>query len=165
MLTKVFAVPIVLIVLFAGCAMAQHSSCAASDEAAIRKILAEFTAAWNARSAARYAALFREDADWENAFGGRRKGRKQIEEFISVLLLQFSSAQEVITDTRIWCMRPAVAFVDVYQTISGQKMPSGDTVPPRRIRISQVHEKNGGKWQIRIHRVADLRELPVVTSD
>jgi len=138
---------------------AQTSQCKESDETAIRKVLTEFNEGWTARSASRYAAVFSEDADWENAFGGRRKGRKEIQEFITGLVSQFSSAEETITDTKIWCMSTKMALVDVYQTISGQKLPSGNIVPTRRIRMTQIYEKLKGKWQIKVHRVADLREM------
>ncbi len=139
--------------------MGQTSQCKESDETAIRKVLTEFNDAWTVRSASRYAAVFAEDADWENAFGGRQKGRKEIQEFISGLVSQFSSAEETITDTRIWCMSSKMALVDVYQTISGQKLPSGNIVPTRHIRMTQIYQKRDGKWQIKVHRVADLREM------
>ena len=140
--------------------VAQTASCKSADDAAIRKVLDEFNDAWTARSASRYAAVFDENADWENAFGGRRKGRKEIQEFIGVLVSQFSSAEETITDTRVWCMSPKLALIDVYQTVTGQKLPSGATVPTRRIRMTQLYEKNGGEWKIKVHRVADLRQIP-----
>lgn len=137
----------------------QTSQCKAADETAIRGVLAEFNDAWSAKSAVRYAAVFAEEGDWENAFGGRRKGRKEIEEFISGLVSQFSTATETITNTRVWCISSKMALVDIYQTISGQKLPSGNIVPTRSIRMTQLYEKTGGRWLIKVHRVADLRQM------
>jgi uncharacterized protein (TIGR02246 family) len=137
---------------------AQGSSCKPADEAAIRALAGEFDAAWTAKSASRYAATFSEDADWENAFGGRKRGRKEIEEIATGLLSNsLASAQETLTDTRISCIQPNVALVDLYQTISGQRSNTGNLLADRHIRMSQIYLKRDGKWQIRVHRVADLR--------
>lgn len=163
--TKALLGALVLSLLSTLPVVAQAGPCKNADEAAIRKVVDEFNDAWNARSASRYAAVFAEDADWENAFGGRRKGRKEIQEFIGVLVSQFSSAEETITDTRVWCMSPKLALIDVYQTVSGQKLPGGGIVPTRRIRMTQLYEKNGGKWQIKVHRVADLRQMRANVPD
>ena len=152
-------IAIIFVFLLTLAAPAQSGQCKNSDELAVRNVLAEFDGAWSARSAKRYAAVFDEEADWENAFGGRVKGRKAIEEFISNLVTQFSSAEETVTETRIWCMSSNMALVDVYQSISGQKLPSGNIVPTRRIRMTQLYEKAGGKWWIKVHRVADLRQM------
>jgi uncharacterized protein (TIGR02246 family) len=131
-----------------------------SDDAEIRKVMNEFNDAWTARNADRYAGVFTEDADWENAFGNHLKGKAQIKEMISGLMNQFTTADEKITDTRIWSMSPNFALVDIYQTIDGQKLPkSGRIVPTRHIRMTQVYEKQKGKWMIKVHRVTDLREM------
>jgi uncharacterized protein (TIGR02246 family) len=137
----------------------QTSGCGNVDEKGIQAVLNEFNNAWTARSAARYAAVFADDADWENAFGGRRKGRAEIEKFITELAGTFTNATEKVTDTRIWCMSPKMALIDIYQTVDGQQLPSGTIVPTRHIRMTQVYEKRGDKWQIKVHRVTDLREM------
>src|SRR5689334_12112019 len=130
-----------------------------SDTAAIRKVINEFNDAWTARSADRYVAVFTADADWENAFGGHLKGRDEIKALISQLVNQFTTAEEKITNTRIWQMSENFALVDIYQTIDGQKLPkSGRIVPTRHIRMSQIYEKQKGIWRIKVHRVTDLRE-------
>jgi uncharacterized protein (TIGR02246 family) len=134
------------------------SSCNAADESAIRKLATEFDAAWTAKSASRYAATFSEDADWENAFGGHKQGRKEIEETAANLLRNsFGSVHETITGTRISCITPDIALVDLYQTITGQTGGAGNVLADRHIRMSQVYLKLHGQWQIRVHRVADLR--------
>jgi uncharacterized protein (TIGR02246 family) len=151
------------VVLWAGNSAGQRtqvpvSSCKIADEAAIRKLAMEFDAAWTAKSASRYAATFSEDADWENAFGGRKQGRKEIEDTATNLLRNsFTSARETMTDTRILCIKSDVALVDLYQTITGQTGRTGNVLPDRHIRMSQVYLKRHGQWQIRVHRVADLR--------
>ena len=72
---------------------------------------------------------------------------------------QFSTAKETITGIQFFCMSPDFALVDIYQTVDGQKLPkSGTLVPIRHIRMSEVYQKINGKWQVKVHRVADLRE-------
>ena len=134
----------------------QNSGCSTTTEAAVRAVLDEYNNAWTVRSSKRYAAVFSDDADWENAFGGRAKGRDAIEKFIAGLVGTFSNANEAITDTRIWCMSSDTALVDIYQTVNGQQLPSGTVVPTRHIRMTQVYQKHKGKWQIMVHRVTDL---------
>lgn len=134
------------------------SGCKAGDETAIRKLATEFDAAWTAKSASRYAATFTEDADWENAFGGRRQGRKEIEATAANLLRNnFGSVHETIIGSRVLCIQPDIALVDLYQTITGQTGGAGNVLADRHIRMSQIYLKRHGNWQIRVHRVADLR--------
>ena len=151
------------VVLWTGTAAGQQapvsvSGCKAADDSAIRKLATEFDAAWTAKSASRYAATFSEDADWENAFGSRQLGRKQIEETATNLLRNsFASAHDTMTGTRIVCIKPDVALVDLYQTITGNTGGAGNVLADRHTRMSQVYLKRHGHWQIRVHRVADLR--------
>ena len=148
-----------LMVLVGGTAVsAQVAPCAASDEAAVRQLVKDFDAASATHSASKYAAAFAEDADWENAFGDQRRGRKEIEHAMTSVMRTFTTATETITDVRVVCLRPDVALVDIYQTIEGQKTPKkGLLIPTRHIRMTQVHEKRDGTWRIRVHRVTDLR--------
>jgi uncharacterized protein (TIGR02246 family) len=146
------------IVLATGrCATAQSSSCAPADEAAVRQLVKDFAATWATHSTSTYAAAFAEDADWENAFGDHIRGRKNIEQGMTPAVQTLATAEETVTDVRVLCLRPDLALVDIYETISGQKTPKGIAIPTRHVRLSQIHEKRDGKWLIRVHRVADLR--------
>ena len=65
------------------------------DETEILKILGQFVEAFDKRDAELYAASFSEDADWENAFGGRARGRAEIRDFVRRVYPLFrSSSQE-----------------------------------------------------------------------
>ena len=151
------------VVLWTGTSAGQQaavsvSGCKAADDSAIRKLATEFDAAWTAKSASRYAATFSEDADWENAFGGHKQGRAEIEKTATDLLRNsFASVHETTTGTRILCITPDIALVDLYQTITGVTGGAGNVLADRHIRMSQIYMKRHGLWQIRVHRVADLR--------
>lgn len=87
------------------------------DEAAIRKILAQFEEAFEKRDPKLYASVFAEDADWENAFGGREHGRANIEERLTGVYQMFQQAQQTIKEIRICFVTPDVAVADVDREI------------------------------------------------
>ena len=146
-----------MVLFFGGWAEAQSSTCAGSDEAEVRQLVKAFDAAATTHDPVKYAAMFAEDADWENAFGDRREGRKEIQDGMVAVMKTFTTAQETITDVKVRCLGPQLALVDIYQTITGQKTPKGVEIPTRHIRMTQLHEKKNGAWLIRVHRVTDLR--------
>jgi uncharacterized protein (TIGR02246 family) len=148
-----------LIALFTSKSLMAQSLCKTKDSIAIRKVVNEFNDAWQAKDPVRYAAVFAREANWENAFGFGLRSRDSIQMLYQKLMEQFSTAQETITDIKIFCMSPDFALVDIYQTVDGQKLPkSGKIVPTRHLRMSDVYQKINGKWQLKVHRVADLRE-------
>lgn len=70
-----------------------------ADEAAVRRILENLFRAFEARDPELYARHFAEDADWENAFGGRARGRSEIQTFMSRVYPLFArSAQTLLGD-------------------------------------------------------------------
>jgi len=92
---------IVFILAISFTAVSQTIKCIPKDETAIRKVVNEFNKAWAEKNLNKYMTLFAEDADWENAFGGRRNGHKEIEKLYANLITQFSTAKETITDIKI----------------------------------------------------------------
>jgi uncharacterized protein (TIGR02246 family) len=156
---RIYAAGCFLLALFSTRLSTAQSHCNTADSIAIRKVINEFNDAWAAKDPVRYTAVFALDADWENAFGGHLRGRDSIQKTYQKLMSQFSTAEETITRIQLFCMSPDYALVDIYQTADRQKLPkSGRLVPTRHIRMSQVYQKINGKWQVKIHRVTDLRE-------
>jgi len=148
-----------LIASFSTKLLTAQSHCNPKDSIAIRKVINEFNDAWTVKDPVRYAAVFASDADWENAFGGHLRGRDSIQNTYQKLMSQFSTAEETITRIEVFCMSSDFALVDIYQTVDGQKLPkSGRIIPTRHLRMSDIYQKINGKWQIKVHRVTDLRE-------
>jgi uncharacterized protein (TIGR02246 family) len=136
-----------------------QSQCKTKDSIAIMKSVTEFNDAWAAKDPVRYANVFARNADWENAFGNHLRSRDSIEKTYEKMMLQFSTAKETITGIQLYCLSPDFALVDIYQTVEGQTLPkSGKIVPPRHLRMSDVYQKINGTWQLKVHRVTDLRE-------
>ncbi|MGI8785128.1 MAG: YybH family protein [Acidobacteriota bacterium] len=137
---------------------AQTVSGSAKDEAAIREVLTQFEQAFEKRDARIYAMNFAEDADWENAFGSREKGRVNIEKRLTGVYQMFQQANQTIKEIRIRFVTPGVAVADVDREIAGQVSAAGDrNLPPRRVRTTHVFRKEKGKWQVVVFRVTDLR--------
>ena len=136
---------------------AESSGCTAADEAAIRKLAADFDAEAKKHDASTYANFFAENVDWENAFGNHTSGREALAKGMTKVMQTFSAAEEKVTGVRVDCLRPDFALVDIYQTIENQKTPKGNEIPTRHVRMTQIYEKRGEAWTIRAHRVADLR--------
>ncbi|MCA1602299.1 MAG: SgcJ/EcaC family oxidoreductase [Acidobacteria bacterium] len=150
--------PLVMLLIAAIPCGAQTARGSAKDEAAIRQVLAQFEQAFEKRDAKIYAANFAEDADWENAFGSREKGRANIEQRLAGVYKMFQQANQTIKETRISFVTPNVAVADVDREIVGQVSDAGDRkLPPRRVRTTHVFRKDKRKWQVVIFRVTDLR--------
>lgn len=128
-----------------------------ADESAIRAVLEDFSRAFEERDAELYAKNFSEDADWENSFGGRARGRASIEAFIRRVYPLFADARQKLRDVRIDFVVSDVAVVDVQRELIGQVTERGEPVPTRRVRTTQVLRKEDGVWRVVVHRAADLR--------
>ena len=135
----------------------QTAKSSGEDEAPIRAVLARLEQAFEERDAKLYASNFAEDADWENAFGGREKSRANIEKRLAGVYQMFQRANQTIKEIRIRFITPDVAEADVDREIVGQTSESGKPLPPRKVRTTQVLKKENGKWRVVVFRVADLR--------
>lgn len=127
------------------------------DEAAIRTVLDHFWRAFEERDAELYAASFTDDADWENSFGGRARGREAIEDFLRRVYPLFHEAQQELIDVRVRLVTEDVAVTDVVRDLTGQVTERGASAPPRRVRTTHVLRRDEAGWQVVVHRAADLR--------
>jgi len=128
------------------------------EEKAIRQVLAQFEQAFEKRDARIYAMNFAEDANWENAFGSREKGRANIEKRLRGVYQMFQGGNQTIKEIRIRFITHSVAVADIDREIAGQVSAERDRkLPPRRVRTTHVFKKEKGNWQVVVFRVADLR--------
>ena len=155
---SLYLLPLSLLVIIATSCHTQKITNSVNDEQAIREVLANFEKAFEKRNAKIYAANFTEDAEWENAFGNREKGRDNIEKRIGGVYQMFQQANQKIKETRIHFITSDVAVADVDREILGQVSEGGDRkLPPRNVRTTHVLKKENGKWLVIVFRVADLR--------
>ncbi|MEJ2238853.1 MAG: SgcJ/EcaC family oxidoreductase [Gemmatimonadales bacterium] len=127
------------------------------DETEILEILNQFGEAFDKRDADLYAANFSVDADWENAFGGRARGRTKIRDFILQVYPLFRNSSQTLTDTRINLVAPGVVVADVVRELTGIVNQEGTPVPDRTVRTTFVLSKETGRWQVVLFRAGDLR--------
>lgn len=133
-----------------------------SDEARIRHLLQDMTAAWNAGDASAYAGIFTEDADYITWFGARSTGRKAIEDSHRFLFdgpLKGSRLAGGTADAAgIRFLAPDVALVvsdGAGMSTCGQDAPDGD----RTSVVAMTAVRDGDRW--RFASFQNTRKQPV----
>ena len=129
--------------------------------AAIGEMLGKFSAAARARDAKAYAALYAEDANWINAFGDKRKGRQEIEAFLTRLFAhpgERDTKSTMVGAPTLLLVRPDVAVVQWLILGEGQRDDADKVLPNRKTHHSLVLAKEQDRWVIKNHVIMDQRE-------
>ena len=127
-------------------------------ERAIRALVGEFRAGWNAHDAARLSAVFAEDADFTNFRGERAHGRVGVRTFhAGVFETIFRESVLSVDGITVRNVQDGVASVDVWWSMSGARTESGELRPPRRGLIDLlVTRPNGRSWRILVFHNLEL---------
>ena len=118
----------------------------ANDELAIRQLVKQLEAAWNAGDSVGIAAPFVDDADFVNIMGEYYKGRAPIEAGHRRIFDTIHKGSQVsFAVERVRFVHPdmAIAFLRAHL-----KFHSDDVRREGRARPTMVLAKNEGKWQI-----------------
>ena len=133
-----------------------------TDEQAIQQVLTQLEAAWNASDSETYAALFAEDANFIQIYGGQLDGRRAIEASHRVILdTIYKGSQARFTLQSIRAVRPDVvvvfsrAHLKFYQ---GNKPLEMDTRP------TFIMAKEQGRWQIVAFQNTRISEMPTAAE-
>jgi uncharacterized protein (TIGR02246 family) len=134
----------------------------ASDEAAIRTIVAEQVVAWNTGDGKRYAERLAPDASFTNIYGMVMYGSSAFEKRHSQILATFyKGTTKHHAVRRVRFVTPDVAIVDIDNEVRGVKsMPEGIFVPPDGIvktQLMQVFVRRSGNWWIEAYHNVDLK--------
>ena len=124
---------------------------AADDKDAVTSVTERNAAAFREFDADGAASTYAEDADWTNAFGVRQHGRANIQQYLTKLfaLPQFRSrSQSGPAEISVRFLRPDVAVVHRRSEFAGQRGPSNEDLPPRKIHRLIVLTKETGNWLI-----------------
>ena len=119
------------------------------DEAAIRKIMADFEADWAKCDAKALAGLWTEDGDFLSPYGNAATGREQIEKFYAGAFASGycgSKVTGIINNIRF--VRGGVAVVDGTWDIKGARDQKGGSAPEEKGRFTAVAIKRGDHWLI-----------------
>lgn len=147
-------------------ARAQQSSNVqqSSDEAAIRAVLARETEGWDKFDAKEVASTFTEDAIWQNPFGVRLHGNKEIEHFLTGLMSRpgyragKDTSPTTILDLRLTSPTTAAVWSD--ERIEGLVNDvSGSPMQPRHSYYLKVLVKKDGVWKISDALIMDIVHL------
>lgn len=126
----------------------------AKDREAIRKLHADFAAAWDRDDAKGMAACWAANGDLVNPFGRVAKGRRAVEQLLAeehsgfVKNTQFASRVEAIR-----FLKPDVAVVDVSWLITGAHAADGTELEPVKGTYAAVMCKSKGRWEVSASRV------------
>lgn len=125
--------------------------------------MAEFRAAWNAHDAARLSGVFAEDADYTSWRGNRAGGRVGVRAHHSAGF-QTTLKESILTvdGIKVREVRPDIASVDVWWSMTGARDEAGALRPPRRGLMDLIVRKSeAGKWEILVfHNVELPRDAP-----
>ena len=121
------------------------------DEEAIRRVLADFVAAWNKHDAKAFSMVFAEDADFTNVRGMNAHGRTEVEKFHAPrFATNLKNSHQKMTQIEIRFIRPDVAAVDAWWEMTGAKTADGQDIPLRKGLLNFVITKEGGRWFITV---------------
>jgi uncharacterized protein (TIGR02246 family) len=131
-----------------------------SDQEAIEQVIENWNKAWQTKDVKLAAQDYSDDADWTNAFGVKRRGRAEIEKFLSeVFSLSFVMMGESKTvEQSVKLIKPDVALVVTRVKRAGQRTSSGEQLGIRHTSHLRVLLKSGKRWQIISHLIADARD-------
>jgi uncharacterized protein (TIGR02246 family) len=146
-------------------ACAQNQSNAADPNAtAIKQVIADLSNGFNSHDAHAVAMMFAEDCDFTNMRGASHHGRKELEEFFTMLLagpLKNVHRTDSVKSVRL--LTPEIASVDGFWEMTGTKAADGSDNPLRKGLFDYVVTKQNGRWFITIFHESDF-VLPQTNS-
>ncbi len=137
----------------------------AQDEAALRKLVADQTEAWNRQDAKAWSKDFAEDAEFINIVGTVFSGRPEIERrHAFVFETLFKGSHSEVTVTKLRFLDGGVAMVDMEHRVTGYAgLPPGvQATEPGvlRTRMRYVLKKARGQWLIVGGQNTDVKPTP-----
>ena len=131
------------------------------DQDAIRRAIANWDRGWKDFNARLATQDYADDADWTNAFGRARKGRVEVEKYLTDLFQtpQIRSRTSTTSTVDIRFVRPDVAAVTSSRDTVGQRTASGAEYPTRKTHDLRVMANHNGKWVVVSHLIMDEKEV------
>ncbi|MEO8602402.1 MAG: SgcJ/EcaC family oxidoreductase [bacterium] len=123
------------------------------NDAAIRNLYVEFTAAWNAHDAKKMASYWTLDGDVTEPDGMVAKGRDEVEKhFATEQEAAFKDSTLKLTIESVWFVSAEVAMVDGSYMVLNALDPNGQPLPPRKGLVSAVLLREDGAWRVAASR-------------
>jgi uncharacterized protein (TIGR02246 family) len=156
---KTKATMLFAVLLFVDISLAQTTA-QTSNKQEVEKIIESWNQGWLKKDAKLAARDYSDDADWTNAFGLKKKGRVEIEQFLTeVFSLPFVMAgQSKVAEQSVKVVKPDVALVITRVERVGQLTPTGSAMGTRQTSHLRVLLKVGNEWKIISHLISDARD-------
>ncbi len=117
-----------------------------ADEAAIKKVFADFAEAWGKDDAKSMASHWTEDGDLINPQGRVAKGRAEVEKLLAdEHATLFKGTRIMFTGGDVRFLKPDVAVYTVNYEVPGAHAPDGSEMTAKGI-VTSVMVKKNGKW-------------------
>lgn len=144
--------------VLASCATVPAPS--AAEREAVERSIDRWNTAWRTKDAALAASDYSADADFTNAFGQARQGRREIERLLAeVFALPFVMAGESrVVEQTVRFPSPDVAVATTLVERRGQQSANGEPLGPRQTSHLRVFLKTDGRWVIVSHLISDARD-------
>ena len=156
---KYFQIAFLLFVMSTASEGQINDSSTAKDEERIKKVLTDFTHAWNKHDAKAFSNVFSEDADFTNVVGKAATGRNEIEKFHAPgFATKWKDSYQKITQSKIRFIKPDVAAVDAWWELTGIKGSEGQDMRTRKGLLNFIMTKHGVNWLISVIHNMDLRD-------
>lgn len=124
-----------------------------ANEALIRELYADFTAAWNAHDARKMASLWALDGDTIEPDGMVAKGRREVEKhFAEEQATAMKDSTLKLTVDSVWFVTADVALVDGTYVVLNAHDPNGQPLPPRKGLVTSVVIRDDGVWHVAASR-------------
>ena len=124
-----------------------------ANEATIRKLYADFIAAWNAHDPQKMASYWALDGDTIEPDGMVAKGRAEVEKhFAEEQATAMKDSTLKLTVDAVWFVTADVALVDGTYVVLNAHDPNGQPLPPRKGLVSSVVIREGGTWLVAASR-------------
>jgi len=119
------------------------------NEAAIRKLYEEYTAAWNRHDARAMAAMWTLDGDYMEPDGRHAKGRAGVEQlFTREQQTVFKDSTLALTIETVWFISEDVAMVDGKYDLSNVRDLDDNPLPVRSGHLTAVLLREDGSWRV-----------------
>lgn len=119
------------------------------NEAAIRKLYAQYTEAWNRHDPKAMAAFWTIDGDYMEPDGRHARGRDEVEKlFTAEHQSVFKDSTLSLTVETVWFITEDVAMADGTYDLSGVRDQEGKQVPLRRGHLTAILLREDGNWQV-----------------
>lgn len=123
-----------------------------TDQAAIERVIQDYTESWNLHEGKGFGKDFTEDADFVNIFGMKFTGKAEIENrHVKILQTFYKGSNLQIVKTELREVQPDLIIANVYWRLKGYRNPGPDATSPGEIRdgiFTQVFVRTGKKWAI-----------------